>query len=1171
MDNFRERFETWEQRTEQPTAPAPVELTISGKFMQDYAVGAPIIETQACEATYVARDGTLNIYSPVFFHMLDMRPAIDRIYASPGSQTGWARQRIVLPPEPPGGGTYILPTLVIIPGVRGTDTLLLFRHSTCQDLALGADGSIGPNIGTFAKSPSVPMLRGALAEETAFIPEILVEGSGLAQGVVLRDTLRWGLTYPVDPAAIPLTRGWNFGARRAIYPLKQQAPNGFAFIALEETGDVTFVRLEKAATGNRFDLKTRSVIAKSSTSCIHVRETSPGELEILLLEPPNVVSITGYYGPTVDFAIRSQPSGPQPSQPIPEFAAQAPGTILSMTAVTNAAAGGPALYIVAQKPGETAAADLWVTTRRGGAQAGAWTPIMLLDRGSRFISFFPGEAATFAMFRTATGFDVWRHSETGDFDQERIVEESDGTPVDSQVFRVGVELGANAAAGAPIAVRTTSTCIAIIDGRRQVLGPTRVANVLANEQGMVWISLVIENRLYVPSIIVSSPALGLDLRLDPDEKFREFLGKLPAAELAKAKDPRTGNAVLPKTENAEAVAKAIRELCALPPAEAPIIAAAARRPKPKSNVAASLVERGPRPPRPLAVRASGNAPFRLVNTNGVLRFETLSRTEVNQHLTRMAALRVAPMFGFGWLEDGFNWVKGGIEKIAEIIIDGVKVAVNVVIDGISYAYNFVIETVSEVFDAINWVLDQAGAALGTALGWLLEQLGFLFDWSAIKRRRDHLREVILRRAQTASTFIGDPKITLKAFSDQLQSARGTLADTLRQFGPSRSNRSTFGSILTATPALAVLASPAFNSDAVSALPEVMWLVDKAMSVLPGIGYSPGLPPIPNLETLGGDLLASVAAVGAKLAGVRNDIASLVTTWISDERLFTSASFEPILAVLIRRVIDILDALTGVVDAVGATLSALWSNMDKIIDWFDQDLPKTFFGGFYRGLTGHSLTVFDLACLIAAIPSEVGVAPAASSAPVGDAPVTAMTAGSGLKEDLREEMSRLMIARCITTGLNALYTAGTPKNADRITSWIGYAVTALDTLLGQARALVADKSNDNDARFWITAAGTFVAMVEAGGRRFGGQPNDLIVTNFQMTMGLVMAVRAVVGAPDQNYNILASDILSSVQTLLNYWVRSVNRPLRPPQMIPVYGVVQGGIQGARTWLEVKQPI
>lgn len=1154
---------------------APVEPTITGTFMQDYALGGPVTDTQRLEVLYPAQDGTLNVYSPVFFNQLGAQASIDRIYASTTSQTGWAKDRIVLPPEP-GGNPVLMPTVVL---TAETNTIVLFRQFCIQGLNLGPDGSINPSIGTIPKQPSIPMTSGVQPAGTAFFPEMMIDLSGNVTQVVLREVM--GLkTYPVDWTGIPISKAWNSPARRQIFPLKQQSPNSYAFIALEDSGDVAYVRLEMASTGDRFTTVTHNKLASSASSCVHVREDTPGTVEILLLEPPAVTAITGTYTSGSDLQVQPT-SAPQT---IPEFPPPAAGTQYFVTGLTNPDSGVTELYIQVVKPGlDVTTEDLWLTTRRvTGGQAGDWEPPVLLDRGSRFIPFAANDVQTFATFGTDTGLDVWESSDAGTFEQERVYLEVDGPVADTQVYRVGIELGANAAPaiGAAVTISASETCVALIDGRRRVVGPKRPVQVQSNQQGAAWLSLAMDDSLYVPSIFISSPVLAHDLVLDPSDKIHTYLGNLESDALAAAKDPRTGTSVLPDPANAASVATAIRELTAITPTEpSPAIAGA---PRLTSNVRAAWVEDGTIP-GPKAVTQTAPSSFRLSKADsGIITFERLTSAQVEQHVADMATLPIVTMSILDIFEDAWDWVKSTVEDIVSIVVTGAQAALRVVIDGVTYAYNFYLDTYNAVFNAINMVLDYAGVLLGTALGWLLELLGFLFDWQAIKARRDHLRDVIYAQARAVPTFISDPQAALTAFSSQLQSARGTLADTLKNYQSSKGDSTPLGNLLSEAPVLSALLSPGFSSAAGSFLPQVTWLMDKATAVFPSMKYSPGFPAIPNLGSQFSDALAAVDGAGASFAGLVQDMSSLGMTWISDSRLFTSSTFDPIIEVVLNRLINILDALTAIVNAVAKVLSTIWSNVDKLIDWFDQPLPGSFFGGFYRGLTGNALSPFDIACLIAAIPSGVGGSPAASGP--STLSLTAEAAATDPDQDLKEQATRIMIASCCATAVNALYTAELPDTASTGESWLGYAITALSALLTQAASLVMSDAKGRDARFWISTVGTTLVIVQAsagaGAVAFadsyilslGPGKFNQVICNYQMGMAVVHILNMILDIPlgDANLNMIFFDELAAIQNVLAVCVKLAKRPLPHPLAL-AYGGLQGGLEGIRTWLEADEPI
>ncbi len=734
-------------------------------------------------------------------------------------------------------------------------------------------------------------------------------------------------------------------------------------------------------------------------------------------------------------------------------------------------------------------------------------------------------------------------------------------------------------AGAAVTISTSETCVAIVDGRRRILGPKRPVQVLSNEHGAVWVSLAVEDSLYIPSIFISSGVLAHDLVLEPNDKIQDRLGSLQSDTLKAARDPRTGQAVLPNSGNAVSVSDAIRRLIAVAPKETP--SAIAGTPRLTSNVRAAWVEQGTTP-KPKAVTQTAPSSFRLSKSaDGIVTLEDLTSTQAEQHLAQMATLPVVPMDSFtDWWEDRWNDVKGGFEDFFDIIVYGTEVALKVVIDGVKYAYKFVVDTVGAVYDAINMVLDYAGVLLGTMLGWLLE---FLFDWEAIKRRRDRLRVVIYQQARAVPTFISDPQIALTAFSDQLQSARDTLAETLSNFKSDQAASTPFGSFLSEVPALGTLLSPGFDSVANSVLPQVTWLMDKVMAVFPAMKFTPGMPAITDFDSLLGGLVAAVLDTGDKFAGTLQDLSSLGLRWISDPRLFTASTFDPVLEVLIGRLIDFLDVLKDVVKAIAKLLSAMWSNFDKIIDWFDQPLPKSFFGGFYYGLTGRTLSAFDLACLGAAFVDSYDESSGGSG--LSALSLTANAALSVPDQELKEHATALMIVSCVVTGINAAWTASLDDTSENYAKYsrAGDVLTVLDAAISQCASLVTRKARGQDAVFWISTSLTAIVIlplaVAGGGIWYGSKFMPLgpdkfkgVIAAYQMAMSIVQLCNMILDLPSADMNLVVGDIFAFFQHVFAAIVR-VDRPLPGLPLSAIgYGVLQGGIlQGGRTWLQAKEPL
>jgi hypothetical protein len=257
---------------------------------------------------------------------------------------------------------------------------------------------------------------------------------------------------------------------------------------------------------------------------------------------------------------------------------------------------------------------------------------------------------------------------------------------------------------------------------------------------------------------------------------------------------------------------------------------------------------------------------------------------------------------------------------------------------------------------------------------------------------------------------------------------------------------------------------------------------------------------------------------------------------------------------------------------GAGSGFAWLNVDKLFAWFDQPMPKCFFGGFYKGLTGRPLTPLDLMCLIAAIPSQVGVS-AARNAP------TPLIDFDG---NLQEKSTRFMVAHCIGSSVDAFYTAMTPQQTgDRVVTWVGYAVTAVNQAAAYAASVALDVGRRNDTLFWTSTIGTIVAILASGGsaaliRYEQGVPSPApgkfgdLLTLSKIYLGAMHLARMAIGFGTGEHNDAVSNLIATAQNAIEFGIRMSPRPTSLPVAL-AYGVVQGGLTGARTAIEARRPI
>jgi hypothetical protein len=144
------------------------------------------------------------------------------------------------------------------------------------------------------------------------------------------------------------------------------------------------------------------------------------------------------------------------------------------------------------------------------------------------------------------------------------------------------------------------------------------------------------------------------------------------------------------------------------------------------------------------------------------------------------------------------------------------------------------------------------------------------------------------------------------------------------------------------------------------------MMDKVQSFLP---KSPGLG-LPGGDDFAAAQLALVNAmvsVSSKLTVDTSGLISVVLQWVADGAIFGNASMQPLVDWLIAQLDSVIAAMQGLAAAAGDALHLAWANPGKVIQWMDSPISIRFFSSFYKGLTGNSFSLFDLTCLLAAIP------------------------------------------------------------------------------------------------------------------------------------------------------------------------------------------------------------
>lgn len=111
-----------------------------------------------------------------------------------------------------------------------------------------------------------------------------------------------------------------------------------------------------------------------------------------------------------------------------------------------------------------------------------------------------------------------------------------------------------------------------------MLQPFTPLNLKADGSGTVWITLPIEKRLSFPHLLLAFPKVPTQpatdrntyvpanlLELNLDEAIKKYLRTVTTQQVQSAVDPRTQTQVLPRPDDAKAVASGIRAVVATNP------------------------------------------------------------------------------------------------------------------------------------------------------------------------------------------------------------------------------------------------------------------------------------------------------------------------------------------------------------------------------------------------------------------------------------------------------------------------------------------------------------------------------------------------------------------------------------------------------------------------------
>jgi hypothetical protein len=1143
------------------STPEKLCLQITKEFMEDYTEGAPWIPSLRYAESYLSKDGTL--------HVLGTRAAdpftgkkwqLERVSQQADSITGWAAtQSLDLAADAGYFTKNLVPQLVMITG--SSDTLMVQRRGSFQTAPIAADGTIG-TLGppTTKSEESWPMITGALPSGAYWLPELLWghptpnAPSAGPHGLGLRDLSNPSVVIPVEPAALhdPQAPGKPPFIPTQLYPLMANGPDQFGCISVSPYGNVyemVFLKGRDAHGDPVFKYFGQWFLGFVPNGLIYVQEHSIGQIEVMSLyfnldaknDQGTIHSHLGSYSP-------SQPSTTVWRTPPPKMFKFPAGRLKAGTRVEvqgrwNFDFQTPQLFLLAHEP-ETEPdprTEIWTSLRQGD---GNWLDFVQHDDGCQSVKMLAGREVGLLLFRPKVGYEIARRDRKGDWDSEhvRIPADDNGEMFEAAGYRVGITAmdGGQGLPGVSLKLTTSTPAVAVVEGKHVTLRRGRSLETLTDGMGTAWITVLMQHRLDFPVLYVDTPLCEERLAINLNSEIEDYMQKVTADDLLTARDPRRCREADEEGCSADALGQGLDKK------SSPLVSDRAKAEKAAQNIR-KLVSNAPRTETlrqtstdGVELRADLGVGWLPVGTQLARRWPIRDSAELHGATAEDRHFRLVyvsgvpdhmigkPVAGYlsGWdpvdtLNDigdlaSDTWNKGKeiagkvVDTVTEVtnvdvieaVKDGLSVALDFVVDTITYGVRAVIKTIEQVMDVVCLVLDYAGMVLGEAVGWLLEQLGFLFDWKAIKAKRSELKDTLREITPLVAKRFRDPRVSATEFKRSLDSAKATTKSKLLTLRSNPMDKKSMGSMTS----LSVPLPELFKSGSDYLFPQATWMLEKVQSALSSLGGDLSAPYIEGLLDRVVDLGVELAAAAASLGPTLADFQNLIQQWFVDGKLLSSAAIDPLVDIILRRVDAIFEGLKTVVTAGGELLRLLWDNAGKVLEWLDQTIRIPFFSSFYKALTGHDLSILDVACLLAAIPIVIGKSLGLSTdgeavrerdsiytredgfEESGDrraqvANVSLRIGGQKLFADVDPNQAKraheaavaFHVASCLTSPLSAFATAIAPPNAQdtasifnreiakgKTANVISKVLTVLDQCMNAAAVIASTFETDNEA-------------------------------------------------------------------------------------------------------------
>jgi hypothetical protein len=1108
-----------------------VTVEVTSRLMQDYVAGTPLAP-QYWWRGLTAPDGTENI-----FFIGPSTSTLSRAYRDAQSPTGWSQTPII------DVGSDLSRQQFPINFQRYSDNSGdVFRVIISPpDRVIAADMSADGTPGDFKQVAPGNNYNNQWADFLSYyLPQSLNHSSQQSQSVswYLCDLSTYeSIPVNLDPTYYFLslkliTDGSKPGLCR-MWGVRGTLVNGFVTSPWQVIGVTATLR----ADGSCFDTVVEVLLPTDASGNFFGDQTThgPGSIEIVAMVQQSTMlgTIVGTFDPAGSSPVSWQEG---------KIAVLEPALPNGIMAV--AARGDPNSDALEVFLTPVWLAGLWSSARAAGSAD--WEPLSPIITKGFHPQFLPAAETKF-LYQDPDGLGVWTRNADGDWDVELI--ETPGatvTPIEQPGFRIGITLSSldQFMGGASINATSSTPVRCTVAGKTTLLDSVKPTPFFTDSTGTLWITLKIQDRLCVPELTLTSDAFSGTLAVTPDTAVQQFLTSLTSDELVSAVDPRTSppSQILPDPANGEAAADAIRESMKIVAVARTLdtTTVGSQRGSAVTNGGAARWSHDPRGGTQRRIPAdalAGLGAWTLEMKDGKASFSRLDPQQAKVQREAMLALPAVPR-PMNIFDDAFDWVgdlaesvwNGFIDVVTKIVVDGANLVLNLVIDGFNYAYQGVIDTLERAYDAVTFVLNAVGVQLGKAVGWLLSKLGFLFDWDALKGKRDELKGLLRSGVHSLQQSFPDPATTAANIIANLKTTQASFDAWITQYRSSPTDTQTFGG---QTSSVLKYLEPLLQGSG-SGFAEITWLIDKVRdALLRNMGLS-GAPAIPGFAAAVSGLQQSVNQAAQNFSPTLDDASTLFDAWVLGGQLFSSSRFDPLLTIVQKHVDQLFGCIGGIANQGGTLLHLLWQYPDAILDWLDTPINVPFFAGFYEGLTGNEFSLLDVLCMCAAVPAS-----AFSSA--GARRMGAEADGWHIAG-----MSFAIIG-CLTEGWASF------EIASKSEAWGKYANIAADGAIGLCAVLegLEDVGMLNFGVLYLLSAAA--VLVAPDGWNYRDELGSLV--SF-----LMLLVRLPMAATSDK-KMMISQLLLMVQNLLEGFVSSASRKPDPK----AFAALQASLSGAATGL------